>query len=107
MCEIYKLTYSRTRSLYFTGSERISSISWQARTHWKMIDDFTMSISTAHAWTWISAMLVETSQMTFAIPINNALGLTTIYIRIADKWRYACAFGYTVDHRTNSVFATR
>lgn len=66
-----------------------------------------MRISAAHAWAWISAMLIETSQMTFAIPINNALGLAAVYVRIADKRRYACAFGYAIDRRTNSVFATR
>lgn len=95
-----------TRSLYFAGSERVSSISWQTRTHRKMIDDFTMRISAAYTWTRISAMLIEASQMTLTISINDAFGFTTVYVRIADKRWYACAFGYAIDCSANSIFAT-
>lgn len=95
-----------TRSLYFAGSEWISSISWQTRTHRKMIDDFAMRISAAYTWTRISAMLIEASQMTLAIPINNAFSLATVYIRVADKRWYACAFGYAINRSANSIFAT-
>lgn len=70
-----------------------------------MIDDFAVRIRTAYAWTRISAVLIEASQVTFAISINNTLGFATVYVRIANEWRYACAFSYTVDRRTNGVLA--
>lgn len=72
-----------------------------------MINNFATCIGTAHAWTWISTVLIETSQMTFAISIDDAFGFTTIQIRIANKWRYASTFSYAIDYCTNSIFAAR
>jgi len=71
-----------------------------------MIDYFATRISAAHAWTWISAVLIEASQMTFAIPIDDAFGFATVHIRITHERRHTCTFGYAIDRRANSVLAT-
>lgn len=72
-----------------------------------MIDDLAMRISAAYSRTRISAMLIEASQVALAIAIDEAFGLATVYIGIADERRYARAFGYTVNRGANSVLAAR
>jgi len=72
-----------------------------------MIDYFAARINAAHAWTRISAVLIEASQMTFAIPIDDAFGLATVHIRITHERRHARTLGYAIDRRANGVLATR
>lgn len=72
-----------------------------------MIDNFATRIRAAYTCAWISAILIETRQVTLAILINNAFRFATVYIRIANERWYARALGYTTDRRANSILAAR
>lgn len=62
-----------------------------------MIDHLAARVRPAHARTRIPAVLIEASQMTFAITIDDALGFAAVYVRITHERRYARTFGYAVD----------
>lgn len=97
----------RTRSLHFASPERIPGEPWQTGTHREMIDHLATGISAAHAWTRIPAVLIETGQVTLAVPIDDALGFAAVHVGITHERWYARTFGYTVNRRANSILATR
>lgn len=90
-----------------TASEWISLVATFARTSWNVIDDSALSVDTAHAWTWIAAMLSNASGITGTISIVDALGATAVRVGITNVRWYTGAFSDTVAHTALGILTAR
>lgn len=63
-------------TFFHASKEGITGVSGRAATDWIVIDDLTVGVLTARAYTWIPALLIDARRVLSAVGANHALWST-------------------------------